>query len=268
MSKYNILISTNEATVVSEYEPQKKRSCDYQSEAALEKEFIKLLSEQGYRYVHITSSNEMIWNLREQLERLNKFKFTDNEWNWFFNNCISNKNEGIEDKAKKIQEDHVQTLKRDDGSTKNIFLIDKKNIHNNFLQVINQYEENSGNYKNRYDVTILINGIPIIHVELKRRGVALKEAFNQIDRYQRDSFWAGNGLYEYVQIFVISNGTNTKYYSNTTRFSAINERENGKNDGKNRGARQIERICLSGFRDLRRARQYLGLRQPGRGAEE
>ena len=228
MSKYNILISTNEATVVSEYEPQKKRSCDYQSEAALEKEFIKLLSEQGYQYVYITSSNEMIWNLREQLERLNKLKFTDNEWNWFFNNCISNKNEGIEDKAKKIQEDHVQTLKRDDGSTKNIFLIDKKNIHNNFLQVINQYEENSGNYKNRYDVTILINGIPIIHVELKRRGVALKEAFNQIDRYQRDSFWAGNGLYEYVQIFVISNGTNTKYYSNTTRFSAIKERENGK----------------------------------------
>ena len=228
MSKYNILISTNESTVVSEYEPQRKRSCDYQSEAALEKEFIKLLSEQGYQYVHITSSNEMIWNLREQLERLNKFKFTDNEWNWFFNNCISNKNEGIEDKAKKIQEDHVQTLKRDDGSTKNIFLIDKKNIHNNFLQVINQYEENSGNYKNRYDVTILVNGLPLIHIELKRRGIPLKEAFNQIDRYQRDSFWAGNGLYEYIQIFVISNGTNTKYYSNTTRFSAIKERERGK----------------------------------------
>ena len=120
----------------------------------------------------------------------------------------------------------MQVLHRDDGSSKNITLIDKKNIHNNRLQVINQYEvkqADGARHDNRYDVTILVNGFPLVHVELKRRGVAIREAFNQINRYQRDSFWAGCGLYEYVQIFVISNGTNTKYYSNTTRDSHIKE---------------------------------------------
>lgn len=132
------------------------------------------------------------------------------------------------EKTRLIQEDNVQVLKRDDGTSKNITLIDKKNIHNNAVQVINQYVENSGNFDNRYDVTILVNGFPLVHIELKRRGVALKEAFNQIERYQRDSFWASSGLYEYVQLFVISNGTRTKYYSNTTRRSAIKERDGKK----------------------------------------
>lgn len=136
---------------------------------------------------------------------------------------IANANDGIKEKTRRIQEDNIQNLTREDGSTVNITLLDKKNIHNNRLQVINQYVENGGNYDNRYDVTILINGLPLVHVELKRRGVPIKEAFNQINRYQRDSFWAGSGLYEYVQIFVISNGTNTKYYSNTTRDSHIKE---------------------------------------------
>jgi type I restriction enzyme R subunit len=120
----------------------------------------------------------------------------------------------------------VQVLKRDDAMTKNITLIDKKNIHNNRLQVINQYvlgKEDGATYDNRYDVTVLVNGLPLVHIELKRRGVAIREAFNQINRYQRDSFWAGSGLFEYVQIFVISNGTNTKYYSNSTRFNAIKD---------------------------------------------
>ena len=142
-----------------------------------------------------------------------------------YSHKISNNNEGIVEKTRKIQEDYVQNLTREDGSTMNISLIDKKNIHNNRLQVINQYEEDGGKHDTRYDVTILVNGLPLVHVELKRRGVAIKEAFNQIDRYQRDSFWAGSGLYEYIQIFVISNGTNTKYYSNTTRFSHIKENE-------------------------------------------
>ena len=122
-------------------------------------------------------------------------------------------------------------LRRDDGSSKNITLIDKKNIHNNFLQVIHQYEisqAEGAKHDNRYDVTVLVNGFPLVHIELKRRGVPIREAFHQIDRYQRDSFWAGCGLYEYVQIFVISNGTNTKYYSNSTRFNAIKEAESGK----------------------------------------
>ncbi len=234
MSQYNIVLSTAESTVVTEYEPQGSRSDAYQSEAALEAAFIELLcgkdgqGGQGYEYLQIHDSDALVTNLRKQLEKLNHYEFTDSEWGRFFSQSIANANEDIEAKSQKIQEDHVQVLKRDDGTSKNISLIDKKNIHNNYLQVINQYKENSGNFENRYDVTILVNGLPLVHIELKRRGVALKEAFNQIDRYQRDSFWAGAGLYEYVQIFVISNGTHTKYYSNTTRNSAIKEKENGK----------------------------------------
>ena len=224
MSLYNIILSTADATVVSEYEPKQTRSDAYQSEAALEEAFIKLLTEQGYAYLPIHSSDELVENLREQLEKLNNFKFSEDEWKRFFTQCLANGNDGIVEKTRLIQEDSVQVLKRDDGSSKNITLIDKKNVHNNSVQVINQYVENGGNFDNRYDVTILVNGFPLVHVELKRRGVALKEAFNQIDRYQRDSFWASSGLYEYVQLFVISNGTRTKYYSNTTRISAIKER--------------------------------------------
>ena len=223
MSTYNMILSSNESTVVAEYEPQVKRSDSYQSEAALEQAFIKMLVEQGYEYVTIHSEDALIDNLRMQLERLNQYSFTDKEWDSFFKHKIANHNDGIVEKTRKIQEDHVQNLTREDGTTMNISLIDKKNIHNNRLQVMNQYEENGGKHDTRYDVTILVNGLPLVHVELKRRGVALKEAFNQINRYQRDSFWAGSGLYEYVQIFVISNGTNTKYYSNTTRFSHIKE---------------------------------------------
>lgn len=228
MSQYNIIVATNEATVVTEYEPQKVRSDAYQSEAALEAAFIKQLTEQGYTYLQIHTADDLISNLRAQLEALNGYTFSDDEWKRFYSQTLANDNSGIVEKTRIIQEDSVQALKRDDGSTKNITLIDKKNVHNNRLQVINQYVENSGNFENRYDVTILVNGFPLVHIELKRRGVALKEAFNQIDRYQRDSFWAGCGLYEYVQVFVISNGTHTKYYSNTTRISAVREKENGK----------------------------------------
>lgn len=225
MSTYNMILSTSESTVVAEYEPQSGRSDSYQSEASLEKAFIKMLGEQGYEYINIHHEKDLIDNLRKQLELLNHYTFTDKEWDTFFKHKISNNNEGIAEKTRKIQEDYVQNLTREDGSTMNISLIDKKNIHNNRLQVINQYEEDGGKHDTRYDVTILVNGLPLVHVELKRRGVAIKEAFNQIERYQRDSFWVGSGLYEYVQIFVISNGTNTKYYSNTTRFSHIKENE-------------------------------------------
>ena len=229
MSRYNIVISTSESTVVTEYEPQGNRAGAYQSEAALEKAFIELLESQGYEYLTIHNGDSLIANLRTQLEKLNDYKFSDDEWDRFFKNNIANPAETIEQKTEKLQErDTAISLTLDDGSTKNIRLLDKRNIHNNYLQVINQYEEKGGSYKNRYDVTILVNGLPIVHVELKRRGVAIKEAFNQINRYQRDSFWAGAGLYEYVQIFVISNGTHTKYYSNTTRRSSIREKENGK----------------------------------------
>lgn len=226
MPYFNIVAETNENTVVTEYESVKTRSGNYQSEAALEKEFIRMLTEQGYEYLTIHHEKDLLANLRTQLEKLNSYHFSETEWDRFFKDSIANRNEGIVEKTRKIQEDNVQVLKRDDGSTKNITLIDKKNIHNNFLQVINQYVIGTGEgakHDNRYDVTILVNGLPLVHIELKRRGVAIREAFNQINRYQRDSFWAGSGLFEYTQIFVISNGTNTKYYSNSTRFNAIKD---------------------------------------------
>lgn len=226
MSYFNIVAETNENTVVTEYEPVKVRVDQYQSEAALEKEFIRMLCDQGYEYLSIHTEKDLIQNLRTKLEELNHYQFTDTEWHQFFHSAVANPNEHMVEKTRKIQEDNVQVLKRDDGSSKNITLIDKENIHNNRLQVINQYvmgKKDGASYDNRYDVTVLVNGLPLVHIELKRRGVAIREAFNQINRYQRDSFWAGCGLYEYVQIFVISNGTNTKYYSNSTRFNAIKD---------------------------------------------
>lgn len=220
---YNMLISTLESTVVTEYVKEDMPVYTYQSEADLEREFIKNLQNQGYEYLIIHNEKELIANLKDKLEKLNNIIFSENEWERFFKEKIANKNEGIIEKTRTIQEDYIKNFTRDNGTLVNISLIDKKNIHNNFLQVINQYEEENGNHNTRYDVSILVNGLPLIHIELKRRGVAIREAFNQINRYQRDSFLAGSGLFEYVQIFVISNGTNTKYYSNTTRARHIKE---------------------------------------------
>ena len=232
MNQYNVVVQSEESTVLAEYISQGKRAESYQSEADLEREFIKLLTELGYEYLPVHTEAELIINLRKKLEELNDYQFSDSEWEQFFSNCIAGKNDGIVEKTRRIQEDYIQVLHRDNGATKNINLIDKKNIHNNKLQVLNQYENNDGKYDNRYDVTILVNGLPLVHIELKRRGVPIREAFNQIDRYQRDSFWAASGLYEYVQIFVISNGTNTKYYSNSTRFNHIKDAARGAKKGK------------------------------------
>ena len=226
MSYFNIVAQSSESTVVTEYTPQTKRSDAYQSEAELEKEFIRLLTELGYEYLPIHSEKDLIDNLRVQLAKLNGYEFTDSEWERFFTEILTNSKAGIAEKTRLIQEDNVQVLWRDNGETKNIMLVDKKNIHNNILQVISQYAVSTDEgavHDNRYDVTVLVNGLPLVHIELKRRGVPIREAFNQIDRYQRDSFWAASGLYEYVQIFVISNGTNTKYYSNTTRSNHIKD---------------------------------------------
>ena len=226
MSYFNIIAQSSESTVVTEYKPQSKRSEAYQSEADLEKEFIRLLCELGYERLTIHKEADLIANLRTQLEKLNNYRFTDGEWKRFWDEVLANTNSGILEKTRLIQEDYVQVLRRDNGESKNIQLIDKKCIHNNSLQVINQYAisaEEGAAHNNRYDVTVLVNGLPLIHIELKRRGIPIREAFNQIDRYQRDSFWASSGLYEFVQIFVISNGTNTKYYSNTTRFNHIKD---------------------------------------------
>lgn len=223
MSSFNMVAQCPESTVVAEYTPAEVRSDAYQSEAALEKAFIKQLCSQGYEYADIHDEKGLVANLRRQLELLNNYSFSDKEWKQFFTQYLANANEGIEEKTRRIQEESVLNLTRDDGTTKNITLLDKKNIHNNRVQVLNQYEETQGAHDTRYDVTVLVNGFPMVHIELKRRGVAIREAFNQIKRYQRDSFWASSGLYEYIQIFVISNGTHTKYYSNTTREAHIKE---------------------------------------------
>lgn len=244
MTQYNIIAESQEYTVVAEYDHVATPAESFQSEADLEKEFIRLLQEQGYEYLPIHTETDLISNLRAKLEKLNHYHFTDSEWEHFFNECIANKNDDIVAKTQKIQDDYIQVLKRDTGESQNIKLIDKDNIHNNFVQVINQYVEEGGNYDTRYDVSILVNGLPLVHIELKRRGVQLKEAFNQINRYQRDSFWAGCGLYEYVQIFVISNGTNTKYYSNTTRANHLKEQELG---GRNKSKKTSNSFEFSSF---------------------
>lgn len=242
VSYFNIVAESSDSTVVTEYKPEIKRSEGYQSEAELEQEFIRLLCELGYEYLTIHKEADLITNLRAQLEQLNNYRFSDDEWNRFFGEVIANKNASIIEKTRMIQEDYVRVLKRDTGESKNITLIDKKNIHNNSLQVINQYavsRDAGAAHDNRYDVTVLVNGLPLVHIELKRRGVLIKEAFNQIERYQRDSFGAASGLYEFVQIFVISNGTNTKYYSNTTRFNHIKD-SNAQKDKKTKTSNSFE----------------------------
>ena len=231
--QYNLVVENMQSTVVASYELDKsKREKFYQSEAELEKAFINQLKDQAYEHLSITHEEGLILNLRKQIEKLNDYTFTDNEWKHFFESEIANPSQGIVEKTFTIQEDFKKSLARDNKQAKNIYLIKKDSIHENHLQVINQYKTSQGRRVNRYDVTILINGLPLIHIELKRRGVALQEAFNQINRYQQESFWAGSSLFEYVQLFVISNGTNTKYYSNTTRFQHIKDKAGKSKKGK------------------------------------
>lgn len=225
--QYNILSENPESTVVSHYERTRLSEATYQTERELEDTFIAQLVRQGYEHADITTEAQLIANLRRQLERLNDYQFTDKEWDAFFREHIANQGKGIIDKAETIQRDYVKELKCDDGSLRNIYLLRKDNIHANSTQVINQYKADDGTHRNRYDVTILVNGLPLVHVELKRRGVRIREAFNQINRYGRESFWSGNALFEFVQIFIISNGTETKYYSNTTRLNHVKEQNEG-----------------------------------------
>ena len=187
----------------------------YQSEAELEESMIKNLVLQGYEKFNGKTSDDLYKNLKIQIEKLNKVTFTDEEWKRFLTEYLDSPNDGMIEKTRKIQENHIYDFIFDDGHLKNIKIIDKKNIHNNFLQVTNQIRQ-EGTHNNRYDVTILVNGLPLVHIELKKRGVNLHEAFNQIHRYSKESFNAENSLYKYVQIFVISNGTYTRYFANTT----------------------------------------------------
>lgn len=222
------IICSSEATVVAKYEPGEKKRTTYESEEALENCFLGLLHDQGYELVDVTDETTLIENLRKQIEKLNDYTFTDQEWQWSLDNVLAKKTDGPAEKTERIQRNSVYELKRDDGTIKNIKLIDKDDIHNNILQVTHQYKEDSGRRKVRYDVTVLVNGLPLVHIELKQRSIPLEDAFNQNNRYGRDAFWASKGFYEYVQIFVISNGTETKYYSNSARYDAANKSESAK----------------------------------------
>ena len=232
---YNIVVQQDESTVMTRYEARPAEQTAYQSEAALEAAFMAQLERQGYERVPIHSEAELTANLRRQLERLNHLTLSNDEWKRLFDRFIANENLTLEDKTERIQHDPVVSLELDNGETRNIRLLDKTDVYANRLQVMNQYSPTGGTAKNRYDVTILVNGLPLVHIELKRRGVQLKEAFNQINRYGRESFWADNGLFEYVQLFVISNGTNTKYYANTTRYAHCQEQQRQRRRVKTQG---------------------------------
>jgi type I restriction enzyme R subunit len=235
MDDYKIIVEQEHQTVMAHYDVEPKPAEGYQSEAKLEHALITQLKGQGYEYAQIKDESELLRNLRLQLEILNDVKFSESEWGRLLP-MISNEQMTIQDKTEMIQgKGYILNLKLDNGQSKNIKLIDKANVFNNRLQVINQYEVADGAYKNRYDVTILVNGLPLVHIELKRRGVDIKEAFNQINRYLRDSFWAGRAMFDFVQIFVISNGTETKYYSNTTRYAKEQEAISGPRKHKTEG---------------------------------
>ncbi len=213
-STYSTIAEMTDGIILSRFEKDPLvRETAYQSEAELERQLIENLVSQGYKTVFFKSNEQMYENLREKIELLNKISFTDKEWERFKLEYLDAPNDGMIEKTRKIQENHIYDFTFDDGHLKNIKIIDKKDLHNNSLQVTNQVV---GERKNRYDVTILVNGLPLVHIELKRRGVNLQEAFNQIHRYSRESFNIDNSLYKYVQIFVISNGTYTRYFANTT----------------------------------------------------
>lgn len=211
------VLETNNFIVLDEYKKQKLISDTYQSEAELEKELISDLEAQGYEYrKDISSIDAMLNNLKEQLEALNNTKFSSSEWQRFCEEYIEKPNDTITDKTRKVQEDYIYDFTFDDGRIQNIYLFDKKCISKNVVQVINQFEQ-EGIQANRYDVTILVNGLPLVQIELKKRGVAIREAFNQVHRYSKESFNSENSLYKYLQMFIISNGTDTRYFANTTK---------------------------------------------------
>ena len=219
----------------------------YQSEAELEGELIANLVSQGYERVKFTTSEELYGNLKVQIERLNNVSFSKSEWERFLTEYLDCPKDGMIEKTRKIQEDYIYDFTFDDGHLKNIKIIDKNNIHNNFLQVVNQVTAGEKN-QNRYDVTILVNGLPLVHIELKKRGVNLHEAFNQIHRYSKESFNLDHSLYKFVQIFVISNGTYTRYFANTTAKNKNNYEFTCEwADAKNKVIRDLEDFTKTFF---------------------
>ena len=218
MTQYKTIAESNHFIVLDQYNKLvEEPNAGYQTEGSLEREFIRDLQAQGYEYLQeLNSHDALIKNLRAQLQRLNNVVFSDAEWRRFLEEYLDKPSDSLIEKTRKIHDDSIYDFVFDNGRIQNIYLLDKKNLANNTLQVINQFEQ-TGSYDNRYDVTILVNGLPLVHVELKKRGVAIREAFNQIHRYSKESFNKENSLFKYIQIFVISNGTDTRYFANTTK---------------------------------------------------
>ena len=218
MTQYKTIAESNNFIVLDQYNKLvEEPNAGYQTEGSLEREFIRDLQAQGYEYLQeINGHDVLVKNLRVQLQRLNNVVFSDAEWRRFLEEYLDKPSDSLIEKTRKIHDDYIYDFVFDNGRIQNIYLLDKRNLANNSLQVINQFEQ-TGSYDNRYDVTILVNGLPLVHIELKKRGVAIREAFNQIHRYSKESFNKENSLFKYIQIFVISNGTDTRYFANTTK---------------------------------------------------
>ncbi|WP_448247569.1 type I restriction endonuclease subunit R [Thalassotalea agariperforans] len=217
MTNYKTIAESNNFIVLDKYSKEWQVAEGYQSESDLEHELVQDLVNQGYEFVPgLTNTKAMLANVRVQLQDLNKVEFTEGEWLRFVETFLDKPSENIVDKTRKLHDDYVHDFIFDDGHIQNIYLLDKKQITRNKVQVVKQFEQ-TGSHANRYDVTILVNGLPLVQVELKKRGVAIREAFNQIHRYSKESFNADNSLFKYLQLFVISNGTDTRYFANTTQ---------------------------------------------------
>ena len=217
MQRNKPIAESNNFIILDKYTKIEQEGSSYQSEADLENELIKDLSNQGYEFEPtLTNPDKMLVNVRKQLQTLNKVQFTNNEWNRFVEEYLDKPSDNSIDKTRKIHDDYIYDFVFDNGSIKNIYLLDKENITRNKVQVIKQFAQ-SGTQANRYDVTILVNGLPLVQLELKKRGVSIREAFNQVHRYSKESFNSENSLYKYLQLFVISNGTDSRYFANTTK---------------------------------------------------
>ncbi len=216
MADYKTIAESNKFIVLDKYTKEWSVAESYQSESDLERELIEDLVNQGYEFLStLNNPTKMLTNVREQLQTLNNVEFLDGEWQRFVETFLDKPSDSIIDKTRKIHDDYIHDFVFDDGRIKNIYLLDKKNIVRNKVQVIKQFEQ-TGSHANRYDVTILVNGLPLVHVELKKRGVAIREAFNQVHRYSKESFNSTHSLFKYLQLFVISNGTDSRYFANTT----------------------------------------------------
>jgi type I restriction enzyme R subunit len=217
MSDYKTIAESNNFIVLDKYTREWKVAESYQSESDLEHELLQDLVNQGYEFAPaIKTPADLLANVRTQLQALNAVQFTDGEWLRFVETWLDKPSDGIVEKTRKIHDDYIHDFVFDDGRIQNIYLLDKKNIARNKVQVIKQFEQ-TGTRANRYDVTILVNGLPLVQVELKKRGVAIREAFNQVHRYSKESFNSEQSLFKYLQLFVISNGTDSRYFANTTQ---------------------------------------------------